>query len=135
MGRSLLLAALDVLGASPASRLGPTGKREVALQRLRGSVSALVRNQARKAEEVAKRRASRLGGSDDEDDMGSYMSSYPGPNYDELDESVQEEFHKYLEARGVDSGLANYIMEVHIDKEQKEYTRWLENVGNFVRAK
>ena len=67
--------------------------------------------------------------------MGSYMSSYPGPNYDELDESVQEEFHKYLEARGVDSGLANYIMEVHIDKEQKEYTRWLENVGNFVRAK
>ena len=48
-------------------------------------------------------------GSDDEDDMGSYMSSYPGPNYDELDESVQEEFHKYLEARGVDSGLANYI--------------------------
>ena len=29
MGRSLLLAALDVLGASPASRLGPTGKREV----------------------------------------------------------------------------------------------------------
>lgn len=74
-------------------------------------------------------------GSDDEDDMGSYMSSYPGPNYDELDESVQEEFHKYLEARGVDSGLANYIMEVHIDKEQKEYTRWLENVGNFVRAK
>ena len=74
-------------------------------------------------------------GSDDEDDMGSYMSSYPGPNYDELDESVQEEFHKYLEARGVDSSLANYIMEVHIDKEQKEYTRWLENVGNFVRAK
>ena len=70
MGRALLLAALDVLGASPASRLGPTGKREVALQRLRGSVSALVRNQARKAEEVAKRRASRLGGSDDDDDEG-----------------------------------------------------------------
>ena len=23
-------------------------------------------------------------------------------------------------------------MEVHIDKEQKEYTRWLENVSNFV---
>ena len=50
MGRSLLLAALDVVGANPASRLGPAEKREVALQRLRGSVSALVRNQARKAE-------------------------------------------------------------------------------------
>ena len=36
----------------------------------------------------------------DEDDEDEYFSSYPGPNYDELDESVQEEFHKYLEARG-----------------------------------
>ena len=41
-------------------------------------------------------------------------------------------FLGYLEARGVDAGLARYIMEVHIDKEQKEYTRWLENVSNFV---
>jgi complement component 1 Q subcomponent-binding protein len=69
----------------------------------------------------------------EDDAMGAgYLSAYPGPNYDELDESVQEEFHKYLEARGVDAGLARYIMEVHIDKEQKEYTRWLENVSNFV---
>lgn len=70
---------------------------------------------------------------DDLDDDESYFSSYPGPNYDELDESVQEEFHKYLEVRGVDSDLANYIAEVHVDKEQREYTRWLENVSNFVK--
>ena len=46
---------------------------------------------------------------------------------------VQEEFHKYLEARGIDATLANYIAEVHVDKEQREYTRWLENVANFVK--
>jgi complement component 1 Q subcomponent-binding protein len=74
-----------------------------------------------------------LGSSDDEDDEDAYFSSYPGPNYDELDESVQEEFHKYLEARGIDATLANYIAEVHVDKEQREYTRWLENVANFVK--
>ena len=73
------------------------------------------------------------GGEADEDDEDEYFSSYPGPNYDELDESVQEEFHKYLEARGIDSTLANYIAEVHVDKEQREYTRWLENVANFVK--
>jgi len=73
------------------------------------------------------------GGEADEDDEDEYFSSYPGPNYDELDESVQEEFHKYLEARGIDATLANYIAEVHVDKEQREYTRWLENVANFVK--
>jgi complement component 1 Q subcomponent-binding protein len=73
------------------------------------------------------------GGEADEDDEDEYFSSYPGPNYDELDESVQEEFHKYLEARGIDATLANYIAEAHVDKEQREYTRWLENVANFVK--
>ena len=73
------------------------------------------------------------GGEADEDDDDEYFSSYPGPNYDELDESVQEEFHKYLEARGIDATLANYIAEAHVDKEQREYTRWLENVANFVK--
>ena len=63
------------------------------------------------------------------------LSSYPGPNYDELDESVQEEFHKYLEARGIDETLANYIMESYEDKEQKEYMGWLHNVSNFVAKK
>ena len=72
-------------------------------------------------------------GEADEDDEDAYFSSYPGPNYDELDESVQEEFHKYLEARGIDATLANYIAEAHVDKEQREYTRWLENVANFVK--
>jgi complement component 1 Q subcomponent-binding protein len=70
---------------------------------------------------------------DDQDDPDAYFSSYPGPNYDELDESVQEEFHKYLEARGIDATLANYIAEARVDKEQREYTRWLENVSRFVK--
>ena len=74
-----------------------------------------------------------FGSSDEQDDEDAYFSSYPGPNYDELDESVQEEFHKYLEARGIDATLANYIAEAHVDKEQREYTRWLENVANFVK--
>ena len=37
----------------------------------------------------------------EDDAMGAgYLSAYPGPNYDELDESVQEEFHKYAQGSG-----------------------------------
>jgi len=69
---------------------------------------------------------------DELDGFSMAGNRYQGPKYEELDESVQEEFHKYLEARGIDSTLARFIMETHIDKEQREYTRWLENVSNFV---
>eukprot|EP00227_Mantoniella_beaufortii_P021045 CAMPEP_0197575236 /NCGR_PEP_ID=MMETSP1326-20131121/695_1 /TAXON_ID=1155430 /ORGANISM="Genus nov. species nov., Strain RCC2288" /LENGTH=305 /DNA_ID=CAMNT_0043137969 /DNA_START=43 /DNA_END=960 /DNA_ORIENTATION=- len=71
---------------------------------------------------------------EDGDDDG-FSTTYDGPSYTDLDESVQEEFHKYLEARGINSTLANFIMEAHVDKEQREYTRWLENVSNFVAPK
>ena len=70
----------------------------------------------------------------DEDDEDWYFSSYPGPNYDELDESVQEEFHKYLEARGIDATLANYIAEVPSPTEQRDtHAVAAENVANFVK--
>ena len=62
-------------------------------------------------------------------------ASYPGPNYDELDEAVQEEFHRYLEARGVDHVLANYIAELHVHKEQELYTDWISKVRGFVGPK
>ena len=65
VGKALVLAALDVIHANPASRLGTADKREASLQRMRGCVSAMVRTQARKQ---AARAAKRSSGSDDEDD-------------------------------------------------------------------
>ena len=71
----------------------------------------------------------------EEDDADLLAASYPGPNYDELDEAVQEEFHRYLEARGVDHVLANYIAELHVHKEQELYTDWISKVRGFVGPK
>ena len=71
----------------------------------------------------------------EEDDADLLAVSYPGPNYDELDEAVQEEFHRYLEARGVDHVLANYIAELHVHKEQELYTDWISKVRGFVGPK
>ena len=71
----------------------------------------------------------------EDDDADLLSASYPGPNYDELDEAVQEEFHRYLEARGVDHVLANYIAELHVHKEQELYTDWISKVRGFVGPK
>lgn len=60
---------------------------------------------------------------------------YTGPNFEDLEESVQDKFHEYLEERGINAELANYIVEAHLDKEQREYTNWLEKVSTFVQQK
>ena len=62
-------------------------------------------------------------------------TAYSGPNFEDLEETVQDKFHDYLEVRGINSDLASYIVEAHLDKEQREYTNWLGNVSKFVADK
>lgn len=57
---------------------------------------------------------------------------YIGPQFDTLDVSVQEEFEKFLQERGVNEHVALFIPEYAEYKEQTEYVKWLENVKNFV---
>ena len=59
-------------------------------------------------------------------------TAYSGPNFEDLEETVQDKFHDYLEERGINADLASYIVEAHVDKEQREYTNWLEKVSRFV---
>ncbi|KII87691.1 hypothetical protein PLICRDRAFT_111642 [Plicaturopsis crispa FD-325 SS-3] len=57
---------------------------------------------------------------------------YVGPQFDTLDEGVQQAFERYLEERGISEGLALFIPEYAAWKEQREYVAWLGNVKNFV---
>ncbi|KAI8974897.1 mitochondrial glycoprotein [Pilobolus umbonatus] len=59
---------------------------------------------------------------------------YMGPQFSELDENLQVLIERYLEERGIHSGLANFLPDYVEYKEQKEYVRWLENMKNFVNA-
>lgn len=59
---------------------------------------------------------------------------YIGPQFETLDVSVQEEFEKFLQERGINEHLALFIPDYSELKEQKEYVRWLENVKKFVDA-
>ena len=51
----------------------------------------------------------------------------------QLDEHLQRQFKKYLDARGINEDLSNYLLDLLEDKEQREYQRWLQNVEAFIR--
>jgi len=59
---------------------------------------------------------------------------YLGPQFDTLDISLQEEFQKYLQERGINESLALFIPEYAEYKEQKEYMGWLSQVKSFVEV-
>ena len=59
-------------------------------------------------------------------------AAYGGPEFSTLDVSLQDAFAGYLAERGVDHVLAEYLVELSIDKEQREYTNWLKGVAKFV---
>ncbi|XP_021769058.1 uncharacterized protein At2g39795, mitochondrial-like [Chenopodium quinoa] len=60
--------------------------------------------------------------------------AYEGPDFLDLDENLQKAFHKYLEIRGIKPSTTNFLHEYMIEKDNKEYLRWLKDVKNFVEA-
>jgi complement component 1 Q subcomponent-binding protein len=59
---------------------------------------------------------------------------YIGPQFESLDLSLQEEFEKFLQERGINESLAFFVPEYAQYKEQKEYIEWLGKVKNFIDA-
>lgn len=71
----------------------------------------------------------------DEDEEAFNEVPYQGPRFEELDEGLQAELLHYLDERGVNADLAVYITALNFDKEQREYTQWLERMQAFVAQK
>ncbi|KAI9207087.1 mitochondrial glycoprotein [Polychytrium aggregatum] len=59
---------------------------------------------------------------------------YSGPVFADLDETLQDTFLKFLEERGFDPVLAEFIPSFVEYKEQKEYINWLHQISGFVSA-
>ncbi|TCD65642.1 Mitochondrial acidic protein mam33 [Steccherinum ochraceum] len=59
---------------------------------------------------------------------------YIGPQFETLDVSVQEEFEKFLQERGINESLALFVPDYAEHKEQKEYVTWLGKVKSFIEA-
>lgn len=58
--------------------------------------------------------------------------AYQGPEFSDLDESLQKALHKYLKARGIDGSLRDFLHEYMMSKDEREYLTWLKNVKEFV---
>ncbi|KAL5973462.1 hypothetical protein ACLOJK_030112 [Asimina triloba] len=58
--------------------------------------------------------------------------AYEGPDFSDLDENLQKAFHKYLEIRGISPSTTNFLHEYMINKDSKEYLKWLDNLKKFV---
>ncbi|KAK6234249.1 hypothetical protein QUC31_006655 [Theobroma cacao] len=58
--------------------------------------------------------------------------AYEGPDFHDLDENLQKAFHKYLEIRGIKPSTTNFLHEYMINKDGREYLRWLKNLKKFI---
>ncbi|VZH87969.1 unnamed protein product [Fusarium fujikuroi] len=59
---------------------------------------------------------------------------YPGPPFGSLDDDLQVLMERFLEERGITQALAVFVPDYVDVKEQREYTRWLNNVKAFIDA-
>lgn len=53
--------------------------------------------------------------------------------YADLDEKLLQEFPAYLEERGINADMGNYLLSLVNDKEEREYRSWLANVQKFLK--
>lgn len=58
--------------------------------------------------------------------------TYQGPEFMNLDESLQVEFETYLQERGFNEELLEFIVFASEHKEEGEYRKWLGSVTDFV---
>ncbi|KAJ9524054.1 hypothetical protein QJQ45_022453 [Haematococcus lacustris] len=71
-------------------------------------------------------------GDGDEDEDGIMRQPYSGPAFEELDDTLQQAFLDYLEERGVNAELGEYMRLFARHKADLEYQAWLERVRDFV---
>lgn len=57
---------------------------------------------------------------------------YQGPDFDDLDENLQKAFHKFLEIRGINPTVTDFLADYLANKDEREHLRWLKDVKSFV---
>jgi len=60
-------------------------------------------------------------------------TGYAGPNFEELEDELQESLYNYLVERGVGEELGSFITAYTALKENSQYLTWLKNMQTFVQ--
>jgi Uri superfamily endonuclease len=59
---------------------------------------------------------------------------YAGPDFTTLDERLQTGLVEYLQAHGINEHLAAFVEVMSLDKDQRLYMNWLEEVHDFIKS-
>ena len=60
------------------------------------------------------------------------LQEYNGPDFSTLDERIQSSITEYMEGFGVNEHLAAFVECMSLDKDQRLYMKWLEDVKGFI---
>ncbi|OAY41366.1 uncharacterized protein At2g39795, mitochondrial [Manihot esculenta] len=55
-----------------------------------------------------------------------------GPDFCDLPENLQKDFHEYLDSIGIKPSMMNFLFEYMRNKDKKEYLIWLKNLKSFM---
>merc|ERR1711920_1154010 len=61
-------------------------------------------------------------------------TGYNGPDFEDLDEKLQEAFDEYLAELGMSSEICDFVDAMALDKEQREYVRWLKTTNAYMES-
>jgi len=62
------------------------------------------------------------------------VSSYNGPEFEDIDDKLQEALDEYLAEIGMNNEVCDFIDASALDKEQREYLRWLKITKDFLSS-
>ncbi|XP_057450635.1 uncharacterized protein At2g39795, mitochondrial-like [Lotus japonicus] len=60
---------------------------------------------------------------------------YAGPDFEDLDDDLQDSLYDFLEVRGVDDELAIFLHQYMKRKDKSELVGWMERVKSFIERK
>ena len=63
------------------------------------------------------------------------VNAYNGPDFEDLNEEVQQGLDEYLASLGINEQVRLFVDTAAIDKEQREYNRWLSSLLAFFSTK
>ncbi|CAA7026056.1 unnamed protein product [Microthlaspi erraticum] len=65
----------------------------------------------------------------------SSPNAYVGPEFEEMEDELQNLLYQFLEERGISDDLAVFLHQYMKNKDKAEYIRWMETVKSYVEQK
>ncbi|KAL0723598.1 hypothetical protein Bca4012_038197 [Brassica carinata] len=62
-------------------------------------------------------------------------NAYVGPEFEEMEDELQDSVYRFLEERGISDDLALFLHQYMKNKDKAEYIRWMETVKSYVEQK